>query len=481
MTTIDTVRTLSAALALAVSADAFAGNVRTESISFESNGARIVGTLFLPEKTDGKPLPAIVVTGAWMTVKEQMPYTYARELAEHGYAALAFDFRGWGQSAGAPRNMESPTMKIADINAAVAYLDSRKDIDDNRINGLGICASAGYMATVAANNPKLSNLALIAPWLHDAAIVEQVYGGKDGVAKLIRTSRDAEATFQRTGQPVLVPAASKTDRSAVMFDVPYYTEADRGLIPAWDNTFNLASWEGWLTFDGVRIGTRIDKPTLIVHSEAAAIPQGAKAFAKNLRGPVREVWLDNVGQLDFYDREQAVERSANAVAEFFAANAERPLGPVGAPDTSKVISLVSSIPLAVDLARYDLAETAFAPQIVIDYTSLWGGEPQTMTPAALMDAWRGIVPGFSATWHELGDVRAEVNGDRATATAFVDGRHWLDGQLWRPIGRYHWELAKLDGAWKVTMMRFAMTEEIGDRSIARQAMERAKTLAAIAR
>lgn len=309
---------LAGALALSLCAEAFAGNVRTESVAFESNGARISGTLFLPENGTGQKLPAVVVTGAWMTVKEQMSYTYARELAERGYAALAFDFRGWGQSGGTPRNMESPTMKIADINAAVAYLDSRQDIDDQRINGLGICASAGYMASVAASNPKLGNLALVAPWLHDAAIVDQVYGGKDNVAKLIATSRNAEAANGR-GQPQMVPAASKTDRSAIMFDVPYYTEADRGLIPAWDNRFNLASWEGWLTFDALQYAPNIDKPTLLVHSEAAAIPQGAKQFAKTLAGPVREVWLDNVTQLDFYDHESPVNRSANAVVEFFNA------------------------------------------------------------------------------------------------------------------------------------------------------------------
>ncbi len=464
---------LASALALSLCAEAFAGNVRTESVSFDSDGARIAGTLYLPENGTGGKLPAVVVTGAWMTVKEQMPSVYARELAERGYAALVFDFRGWGQSAGAPRNMESPAMKIADIDAAVRYLDSRDDIDDSRINGLGICASAGYMAAVAAGNPKLGTLALVAPWLHDAAIVEQVYGGREGVEKLIAIGREAEAA-QRRGQPRIVPAASSTDRSAVMFGVPYYTEADRGLIPAWDNRFDLASWEGWLRFDALQYAPKIDQPTLIVHSEAAAIPQGARQFAKALAGPTREVWLDGVSQFDFYDREQPVERSANAVAEFFAAGATRTLAPVGAPETAKVISVVSSIPLAVDLARYDLAEAAFAPEIVIDYTSLWGGEPQTMTPAALMDAWRGIVPGFDATWHELRDIRADVDGDRATAGAFVDGRHWLDGRLWRPIGHYRWELRKIGGAWKVTRMTFAMTREIGDRAIAQQAMERAK-------
>jgi hypothetical protein len=156
-----------------------------------------------------------------------------------------------------------------------------------------------------------------------------------------------------------------------------------------------------------------------------------------------------------------------------ASTSEAELAPVGDIETSKVISVVSSIPLAVDLAVYDLAEQAFAPQVTIDYTSLWGGEPATMAPAELMTAWRGIVPGFDATWHELSDVSATVTGDTATATAFVDGRHWIGDKLWRPVGNYNWDLQKIDGEWKVTRMEFAMTEEIGDRAVATEAMERA--------
>jgi hypothetical protein len=107
--------------------------------------------------------------------------------------------------------------------------------------------------------------------------------------------------------------------------------------------------------------------------------------------------------------------------------------PAGYAETARIIATVSSIPLAVDLGRYDRAEAAFAPEIVIDYTSLWGGEPQRTTPARLMDAWRGLAPGFEATRHELRDVEARVDGNVAEATALVDGRHWLGDRLWRPI------------------------------------------------
>lgn len=157
--------------------------------------------------------------------------------------------------------------------------------------------------------------------------------------------------------------------------------------------------------------------------------------------------------------------------------AARDLGPVGDAETAKVIAVVASIPLAVDLAAYDLAERAFAARVLVDYTSLWGGTPNSVTPAELMAAWRGIVPGFDATWHELADVSATVTGATATATAFVDGRHWIGTQVWRPVGTYDWTLQKQDGAWKVTSMTFRLQREIGDRAIASQATARAKSKA----
>lgn len=163
-----------------------------------------------------------------------------------------------------------------------------------------------------------------------------------------------------------------------------------------------------------------------------------------------------------------------AAAAFAATATARDLAPAGDKDTARVVAVVSSIPLAVDLAAYDLAERAFAASVVIDYTSLWGGQPSTMTPAELMIAWRGIVPGFDATWHQLSNVAAKVDGDRAEATAAVDGRHWIGDALWRPVGSYAWKLARQPDGWKVTHMTFSMTGEIGDRALAKVAMERAK-------
>ncbi|QJF50326.1 nuclear transport factor 2 family protein [Roseobacter ponti] len=146
----------------------------------------------------------------------------------------------------------------------------------------------------------------------------------------------------------------------------------------------------------------------------------------------------------------------------------------GHPEESRIITLVSSIPLAVDRAAYDLAEAAFVPQVVIKYTSLRDGAPATMKPAALMEAWGGIIPGFDATWYELGDVTVTIDGDTATASAFVDSRHWIGDRLWRPVGTYIRDLTMIGSGWRVTRMEFDMTGETGDRAPAAEAMERAR-------
>lgn len=281
-------------------------------VSFDSNGVNLKGVLYMPDGV-GAPLPGVIVTGAWTTVKEQMAGTYARELAAAGFAALVFDFTGWGESGGDIRFKEDPAMKTADIIAAASFMRTLSEVESNNISGVGICASSGYMAAAVADSPNLKKLALVAAWLHTPEMAEQIYGGPESTAQLIKTSREA----QQAGSQQLMLAASATDSSSLMFQAPYYTEDDRGLIESYDNKFNLASWEPWLTYDGQESADRLTKPTLIVSSEASALPAGAHAFAKRTKAPVTELWLEDVNQFDFYDRLDVVESSTEAIAKFF--------------------------------------------------------------------------------------------------------------------------------------------------------------------
>ncbi len=308
---------LNTAAALMASTAAVA-QVETRIVTFENEGATLSGTLYLPEERGDAPLPTVVVTGAWTSVQEQMPANYAREMAERGFAAFTFDFRGWGKSGDLPnqaRFVESPEAKTSDIKAAIEFIATLPEVDAEHINGLGICASAGYMVDAVSGNPLVQRLGLVAPWLQNAEIVEAVYGGAEGVAGLLQVSRAAEAA---EGQ--IIPAAGPEGAEGVLMPIGgYYYEADRGAIPEYDDKWNNAGWEGWLTYHPADNPQRLDKPLTIVHSESAAIPQGVQTFLAGFAGDATAQWLEDVTQFDFYDNPEDVTRAADAVADHFRA------------------------------------------------------------------------------------------------------------------------------------------------------------------
>lgn len=289
--------------------------VLVERVSFPSHDVTLVGNLYLPD-SDESQHDAVIVAGAWTTVKEQMAGTYARELAARGYAALAFDFTGWGESGGASRFIEDPVTKTKDLQAASKYIASRKDVNGTRLFGVGVCASSGYIAQAAADG-SFQAIALVAPWLHNQALATQIYGGPEMAAKLMQSS---EAASKHEIEAV-VEAASTTNQAAPMYNAPYYTEADRGLISAYDNKFNLRSWTPWLTYDGHASADQLAVPLLMVGSDAMALPGGAAQYEAKMRSPPKKVWLDNVVQFDFYDRADIVEQAADAVASHFSGTA----------------------------------------------------------------------------------------------------------------------------------------------------------------
>jgi hypothetical protein len=97
----------------------------------------------------------------------------------------------------------------------------------------------------------------------------------------------------------------------------YYFDPMRGAIPEYDNRWNQASWEGWLTYFPVDHAPAFDKPLAVVHSDAAAIPDGARAFLAGYAGEPVVEWLPEVDQFSFYDRPDAVTTAADVVAGHF--------------------------------------------------------------------------------------------------------------------------------------------------------------------
>ncbi|MFF5213460.1 hypothetical protein [Streptosporangium sp. NPDC000396] len=173
------------------------------------------------------------------------------------------------------------------------------------------------MADNAAHDPRVKSLALVAPWLHDATICEQAYGGAEAVAERIKIGREARSRYDETDEVDYVPVVSATDESAAMpYDIDFYLNPARGGIPAWPNRFAVMAWPDWLTYDSIALAPQVTQPTLLVHSEDAAIPDGAHRFHAGLSGPKDIYWLQGT-QFDFYDTEPQVTVAVDTVAAHF--------------------------------------------------------------------------------------------------------------------------------------------------------------------
>jgi uncharacterized protein len=284
---------------------------------FPADGASLVGRVYRNVDDLVTPQPAVVVTGAWLTVKEQMPRTYALRLAEQGITAFTFDFTGFGQSGGAPRQLELPARKIADITAAADFLSTMSFVSGSSVGYVGICASAQYALAAIARGARIRSFASIAGWYHDATSVASFYGGAEGTAVRLGRARKALETWAKSGDAAMVPAYRPgDDRAGIFFELDYYANPRRGAVPEWKNEMAEMSWLSWLTFDGVRSAGEVSVPTVMVHSDGCVFPEHAKAVHAALRGPKRLEWTEGT-QIDFYDQEPYVTNAVAIAAPHF--------------------------------------------------------------------------------------------------------------------------------------------------------------------
>jgi pimeloyl-ACP methyl ester carboxylesterase len=126
------------------------GSISTiaEEVSFRSGVIALSGTLIKPA-TAG-PHPAVVlVHGSSPNVRDPLLGFATEVFAEHGVAALAYDKRGYGKSAGNP-SKNSLYSLADDALAAVRYLQSRADIDPKRV-GMEGESQGGWIIPIAAS------------------------------------------------------------------------------------------------------------------------------------------------------------------------------------------------------------------------------------------------------------------------------------------------------------------------------------------
>jgi fermentation-respiration switch protein FrsA (DUF1100 family) len=287
-------------------------------ITFDRDGLTLVGHLFTPAKFDeARQYDAVIVQGSFSSVKEQMSGTYARKFAEQGFVALAFDYAHYGESAGEPRQLESPAEKLRDLQAAISYLTALPYV--KAVGMVGVCTSAGNAAYLGAAEPRLKALATVAAFLPGPALFSLMYGA-DTVAQRKAAAAASRRKHETTGEMDVVPAYSEVDPSAINYgpagSFDYYLNASRGKVPQYRNESALMGLEQFLEFDPVSQASRITTPTMVVHSDGSAFPDEAKKLYGALKGEKELVWSDGT-HYDYYDSPAQIDNAVANVTRFF--------------------------------------------------------------------------------------------------------------------------------------------------------------------
>ena len=111
--------------------------MRCESVSFYSEGVRLAGDLYRPANAGPEDARAgIVLCHGYTGVKSLYLPDNARVLTEAGYVVLTFDYKGWGASEG-PRARLAPFSRVADVQAALTFLETRPGLDPARLGLYG--------------------------------------------------------------------------------------------------------------------------------------------------------------------------------------------------------------------------------------------------------------------------------------------------------------------------------------------------------
>ncbi len=283
--------------------------VKAERVSFGSEDVELAGE-FRPAHEPGQQ-PGVVLTGPFTGVKEQVTGTYAGMLAAAGFATLAFDHRGFGESGGRPWHEDSQG-KLADLRAAVGFLAGRAEVDAARIGIVGICLGGGYAVRAAAADPRVKAVAGIAGGYNSPALMIQNMG-----AGRYRSALAAALDRYDEFMPAVAPDGGE---AAMGGQEPYaYYGTARSFSPHWRNQVTRGSLHSLMTFDALGAAELLaSTPLLVVHgrTDAYCSPELARALYERKPGEKEILWLDASQHTDLYDCEPYVAQAAAATAGF---------------------------------------------------------------------------------------------------------------------------------------------------------------------
>lgn len=139
----------------------------TMRLSFRSGGEICAAWLTLPEGEG--PHPVVVLVHGGGATHAMILEQYERRFSGAGLAVLAFDFRHLGESGGEPRQLMSLKRYFEDIDAALAFVRTRPELDANRVALWGTSFGASHVVATAARRADIAAAVVQCPVLRGRA------------------------------------------------------------------------------------------------------------------------------------------------------------------------------------------------------------------------------------------------------------------------------------------------------------------------
>lgn len=146
-------------------------NYNEHALTFDAAGNRLCGVLSLPEQPGARAV-LIMVGGPQYRVGSHRQFTLlARYLAAHAIPVLRFDYRGMGDSEGNPSTFEDVAQ---DIRAALDTFFTRVPVLQEVVIW-GLCDAASATLFYAYQDPRVSGVVLLNPWVRTEQGLAKAY------------------------------------------------------------------------------------------------------------------------------------------------------------------------------------------------------------------------------------------------------------------------------------------------------------------
>ena len=185
---------------------------KTPEETFLVAGVRCAARVYRP---DGDGLRPVVVLGhGFGGVRALRLYSYAERFADAGYAVVVFDYRGFGESEGTPRQVLDVRMQLTDWRAALAFARALPGVDAQRVVAWGTSFGGGHVIALAGSGEPLAAIVAQVPHVSGPAAVRAT--GLVPALRVLRLGVRDQVGAWRGRPPVYVDAVGEPGTTAVL-------------------------------------------------------------------------------------------------------------------------------------------------------------------------------------------------------------------------------------------------------------------------